>query len=147
MRMAVSRFRSCERSFWQATTMPVGRGGMRTAESAGVTPRPPRPGDPDTSPRISPSLATTSTASPAGARMDGPDRVLPVLRARQGDLQLEGFQRRARPLQALLDLRGHALVAGLGGHLPQEARLFGLADEVLEGPQRPRQLGPLLHQP
>ena len=43
MRIAVSRFRSCERSFWQATTMPVGRWVMRTAESAVLTPCPPGP--------------------------------------------------------------------------------------------------------
>ena len=41
--MAVSRFLSWERSFWQATTMPVGRCVMRTAESAVLTPCPPGP--------------------------------------------------------------------------------------------------------
>ncbi len=43
MRMAVSRLRSWERSFWQATTMPVGKCVIRTAESAVFTPCPPGP--------------------------------------------------------------------------------------------------------
>ena len=41
--MAVARFCSCVRSFWQDTTMPVGRCVMRTAESVVLTPWPPGP--------------------------------------------------------------------------------------------------------
>src|SRR5215475_2877743 len=63
MRMAVSRFLSCERSFWQATTMPVGRCVMRTAESAVFTPCPPGPEERYTSMRSSSSFTTTSTSS------------------------------------------------------------------------------------
>ena len=57
----------------------------------------------------------------ARARVDGEDRVLPVLGPREDDLQLEGFELLAPALQALLDLGGHALVARLGGHLPEQA--------------------------
>ncbi len=41
--MAMSRFWSCERSFWQATTRPLGRWVMRTAESVVLTSWPPGP--------------------------------------------------------------------------------------------------------
>jgi len=41
--MAVSLFCSCERSFWIATTMPVGKCVMRTAESVVLTLCPPWP--------------------------------------------------------------------------------------------------------
>ena len=43
MRIAVSRFLSCERSFWHWTTMPVGRCVIRTAESVLFTCWPPAP--------------------------------------------------------------------------------------------------------
>ena len=43
MRQAVARFLCCERSFWQATTMPVGMWVMRTAESVVLTCWPPAP--------------------------------------------------------------------------------------------------------
>ena len=43
MRIACSRFCNCERSFWQETTMPLGRWVMRTAESVVLTPWPPGP--------------------------------------------------------------------------------------------------------
>src|SRR5437899_1579646 len=64
--MAVSRLRSCERSFWHWTTMPVGRWVMRTAESAVLTPWPPGPEDRKTSTRISSSRTLTSTSSTSG---------------------------------------------------------------------------------
>ena len=43
--IARALFCSCERSFWQVTTMPVGRWVMRTAESVVLTPWPPLPDD------------------------------------------------------------------------------------------------------
>jgi hypothetical protein len=43
MRMAVAMFLCCERSSWQATTMPVGRWVRRTAESVLLTCWPPAP--------------------------------------------------------------------------------------------------------
>ena len=45
IRIACSRFCSWERSFWQETTMPVGRWVIRTAESVVLTPCPPGPDD------------------------------------------------------------------------------------------------------
>ena len=60
------------------------------------------------------------------------------------DLHLEGFERGGTPLQALLDLGGQALVARLGGHLPQEAHLADVASEVVERADRAAQLGALL---
>ena len=41
--MAEARFWIWERSFWQVTTMPVGRWVIRTAESVVLTPWPPGP--------------------------------------------------------------------------------------------------------
>ena len=43
MSQAVARFLCCERSCWQATTMPVGIWVMRTAESVVLTCWPPAP--------------------------------------------------------------------------------------------------------
>ena len=43
MRIACSRFCSWDFSFWQETTMPVGRCVMRTAESVVLTLWPPGP--------------------------------------------------------------------------------------------------------
>ena len=43
MLIAVALFCSCERSFWHATTMPLGRCVIRTAESVVFTPWPPGP--------------------------------------------------------------------------------------------------------
>jgi len=43
MAIAVALFCSWLRSFWQATTMLVGRWVMRTAESVVLTPWPPGP--------------------------------------------------------------------------------------------------------
>ncbi len=43
MRIAVSRFCNCDRSFWQETTMPLGRCVMRTAVSVLLTFCPPAP--------------------------------------------------------------------------------------------------------
>ena len=45
IRMACSRFCNWERSFWQETTMPLGRCVIRTAESVVFTPCPPGPED------------------------------------------------------------------------------------------------------
>ena len=78
------------------------------------------------------------------ARMNGQDRVLPVLRPGEHHLHLEGFERGGAPLQALLDLGGQALVPGLGGHLPEEPHLADVASEVVERPDRAAQLGALL---
>jgi hypothetical protein len=64
--MAVSRLRSCERSFWHETTIPVGRCVMRTAESAVLTPCPPGPDARNTSIRSSSSFTLTSTSSTSG---------------------------------------------------------------------------------
>ncbi len=43
MFQAVARFLCCERSIWQATTMPVGTWVMRTAESVVLMCWPPAP--------------------------------------------------------------------------------------------------------
>ena len=51
-----------------------------------------------------------------------------------------------RLLETLLDLGGHALVARLGGHLPEQARLLRAAREILEGGDGAGQLGALLHE-
>ena len=53
IRIACSRFCSWERSFWQDTTMPLGRWVIRTAESVVLTPWPPGPGGPvDVDPQV-----------------------------------------------------------------------------------------------
>ena len=57
----------------------------------------------------------------ARSRVDGDDRVLRVLGPREDDLELEGLELFREALETLLDLGGEALVAGLGGHLPEQA--------------------------
>src|SRR4029450_4987512 len=46
--------------------------------------------------------------------------------------------------QAGRDLGPVTLVAGLGGHLPEETGFLGLSDELLEARHRPAELGALL---
>ena len=67
MRSACSLFCSCDFSFWQLTTMPVGRCVMRTAESVVLTLCPPGPEDRKTSIRRSSGLISTSTSSTSGS--------------------------------------------------------------------------------
>ena len=62
--MARARFCSCERSFWQETTMPVGRWVIRTAESVVLTLCPPCPDERKTSMRRSFSSISTAASSP-----------------------------------------------------------------------------------
>src|SRR5690348_159202 len=65
--MADARFWIWERSFWQETTMPVGRCVMRTAESVVLTPWPPGPEERYTSTRISSSeMSMSSVCSTTG---------------------------------------------------------------------------------
>ncbi len=97
MRIAVSRFRSCERSFWQATTMPVGRCVMRTAESAVLTPCPPGPEERYTSTRSSSSLITTSTSSTSGITATEANEVCRRLEASNGEMRI----RRCTPTSLL----------------------------------------------
>ena len=66
MRIACSRFCSWLFSFWQLTTMPVGRWVMRTAESVVLTVWPPGPEERKTSMRRSFSSMVTSTCSASG---------------------------------------------------------------------------------
>ena len=66
MRSACSLFCSWLFSFWQLTTMPVGRWVIRTAESVVLTLWPPGPLLRKTSMRRSLSLISTSTASASG---------------------------------------------------------------------------------
>ena len=66
MRIACSRFCSWLFSFWQLTTMPVGRWVMRTAESVVFTDCPPGPDERKTSMRRSFSSMLTSTCSASG---------------------------------------------------------------------------------
>src|SRR3990170_677843 len=88
MRMAVSRFLSWERSFWQATTIPVGRWVMRTAESAVLTPCPPGPEERYTSTRMSSSLTTTSTSSTSGMTATDANDVCRRLEASNGEIRI-----------------------------------------------------------
>ena len=65
--MAVARFWIWLRSFWQLTTIPVGRWVIRTAESVVFTPWPPGPLERYTSTRISSSgISTWSVCSTTG---------------------------------------------------------------------------------
>src|SRR5947207_2407234 len=123
MRMAVSRFRSCERSFWHATTMPVGRCAIRPSQV-----------------HAHEHLGPVLRLGAAGAGVDREDGVLPVLGAGEHDLELERLELAAHARQPFLDLRAEALVARLDGHLPQELRLRRLAGEVVEGAYRAREL-------
>ena len=66
MRIACSRFCSWLFSFWQLTTMPVGRWVIRTAESVVFTLWPPGPEERNTSIRRSFSSIATSTCSASG---------------------------------------------------------------------------------
>src|SRR2546421_411024 len=66
IRIARSLFCSCERSFWQDTTIPVGRWVIRTAESVVFTLCPPGPLDRNTSTRRSPGSIVTSVSSASG---------------------------------------------------------------------------------
>ena len=65
--MARSLFCSCERSSWQATTMPVGTCVMRTAESVVLTDWPPGPVERKTSISRSFWSIWTSTSSASGS--------------------------------------------------------------------------------
>ena len=67
MRIADSLFCSCDFSFWQDTTTPVGRWVMRTAESVVLTDWPPGPEERKTSMRRSLALISTSTSSASGS--------------------------------------------------------------------------------
>ena len=65
--MAVARFWIWLRSFWQETTIPVGRWVIRTAESVVLTPWPPGPLERNTSTRISSSgMSMWSVCSTTG---------------------------------------------------------------------------------
>src|SRR5690349_15746446 len=65
--IAVALFCSCDRSFWQETTMPVGRWVSRTAESVVLTPWPPGPLERYTSTRSSSSgMSISSVCSTTG---------------------------------------------------------------------------------
>ncbi|MNS50597.1 hypothetical protein D3C72_832500 [compost metagenome] len=67
MRMAVSRFCSCERSFWQLTTVLVGRCVMRMAVSTLFTFWPPAPPERKVSMRSSlGSMSSSRSASISG---------------------------------------------------------------------------------
>ena len=88
MRRAVSRLRSWERSFWHATTMPVGRCVMRTAESAVLTPCPPGPDERYTSTRISSSRTTTSTSSTSGITATDAKDVCRRFEASKGEMRM-----------------------------------------------------------
>ncbi len=70
MRSADSLFCSWLFSFWQDTTVPVGRCVMRTAESVVLTLWPPGPEERKTSIRRSFGLTSTSTSSASGSTMD-----------------------------------------------------------------------------
>ena len=61
--MALSRLRCWERSFWQETTIPVGKWVMRTAESVTFTCWPPFPLARNVSIRRSPSSTSISIRS------------------------------------------------------------------------------------
>ena len=67
MRIADSLFCSWLFSFWQLTTMPVGRCVMRTAESVVLTLWPPGPLERKTSMRRSFGSISTSTSSVSGS--------------------------------------------------------------------------------
>ncbi len=62
--IARARFCSWERSFWQLTTMPVGRWVIRTAESVVLTLCPPCPEERKTSTRRSFSSISIVASSP-----------------------------------------------------------------------------------
>ena len=63
--MASSRFWVAERSFWQVTTIPVGRWVSRIADSVFWTCWPPAPDERNVSVRISSQLSSISTSSSA----------------------------------------------------------------------------------
>ena len=67
MRIADSLFWSWLFSFWQLTTVPVGRWVIRTAESVVLTDWPPGPDERNTSIRRSPGSMWTSTSSASGS--------------------------------------------------------------------------------
>ncbi len=67
MRSACSLFCSWLFSFWQETTIPVGRWVIRTAESVVFTLWPPGPDDRNTSIRRSAGSTVTSTGSASGS--------------------------------------------------------------------------------
>ena len=67
MRIADSLFCSWHFSFWQDTTMPLGRWVMRTAESVVLTHCPPGPDERKTSMRRSFWSICTSTSSASGS--------------------------------------------------------------------------------
>ncbi len=78
--------------------------------------------------------------------MDGQDRVLSVLGPGEDGFQLEGLELLPDALQAFLDLRGHALVAGLGGHLPEQPGVLGASRDLLEGAEGLGEVRALLHE-
>src|ERR1700688_3193201 len=61
--IAIARFLCCERSFWQLTTMPLGKWVIRTAESVLLTCWPPAPLARKVSMRRSAGVIVTSTLS------------------------------------------------------------------------------------
>ena len=67
IRIACSRFCSWLFSFWQETTIPVGRCVIRTAESVVLTDWPPGPDERNTSIRSSFGSMVTSTSSASGS--------------------------------------------------------------------------------
>ena len=70
--IARARFCSCERSFWQETTIPVGRCVIRTAESVVLTLCPPWPEARNTSMRRSFSSISTAASSPVSGYTSTP---------------------------------------------------------------------------
>ena len=236
IRMAVSRLRSCERSFWQAHH-DVGRQ-VRDAHRRvrGVDALPARPGGADRRPRADrPRGSSTSTSSTSGtadteaklvcrrleaskgemrmsrwtpispreipvgvlpgdldrhrldprlfarqqvdhlgleplaltpaqvhahqhlrpvlrlgaarARMDGEDRGLGVVRARQHDLELELFQLATQAGHAVGDLGIEAaVVAGFLGELQQDTEVGGLGGQLVDPAHGARQVGALANQ-
>jgi hypothetical protein len=97
IRIAVSRLRSWERSFWHEMTMLVGRWVMRTAESAVLTPCPPGPEERNTSIRSSSSLISTSTSSTSGTTETEAKLVCRRLEASNGEMRI----RRCTPTSPL----------------------------------------------
>ena len=133
--MAVSRLRSCERSFWHATTMLVGRCVMRTAESAVLTPCPPGPDERKTSTRSSSSRISTSTSSTSGTTDTDAKLVCRRLEASKGEMRIE-------PVHA--GLAAQVAVGVLAGHLDGrrlDPRLFA-RQQVDDLGLEPRALAP-----
>src|SRR5712692_2117542 len=133
--MAVSRLRSCERSFWHDTTMLVGRCVMRTAESAVLTPCPPGPDERKTSIRSSSSRTLTSTSSTSG--VTATDAKL-VWRRR--------VELAAQACDAVRDLGVEGSIVRLGRELQQHVEILCLAGQLREARHRAREIGTLADQ-